>query len=347
MIKNRKLNSIILTTSLIGTIVLTGCSSKKEDNKEYKEVTTQVTTQEATEEVPINNVVSNNYDEIAEVSYNEYKEFYSNIGLDKSDVLKVVKFINDDRDDMSEEEIIETSTNIRKMLYSDQLQSKVRAANAGVVFEEPLAKAPSLVSFVSNEGIKEELNKFESLRDKITNEVETNGVVSDSTKQELIDFAIDTHLDSYSSNYEIYKEENSLGQCYVQNEWREQVFNLAAVVTNKSEITNDRLKGNSIQIAPKTVEESDLLNLYMMYDENVPDDKKQEVLNVLNAMVWYQFSRANTNIINKLTSDYEITTECTFESIKSEQIKNYKLKKELLLASYNFDNNVYEYKHNL
>ena len=301
---NKKIKKIVLPFILAGTLSLTGCGNQ-EEKSEIMEETTQIVTENTTEttteevqEATINDAKEEtNYYALAANSYNNYTKFYSetkmafadenaNQGINIEKIENMIKVIKGDVSDLTESQIDDACECINYVLLSQNLATQLSNVNdeeLGYITIEGqinLSEAPSLVEYASDDETIEVLTKYETLRNKVQNDLNTTNKVSDETKQELRDAVIDMEYDYLPDENDMNGDVNAEGNKLLENYIKKNLVDLTVLATNESRIETEVFPGG-LKIAPETDEERDVQSKALIHGLDILTDSEKELYSTM------------------------------------------------------------------
>ena len=108
----KKKLALLTLGSMFVTSSITGCGSNTKTN------TSEMTTTEVTSLEKIDDE-SSVYQEVANASYNKYKEFYDSINVTPSDIEKLVKILNEDFEGITPDDIKSSDSLMNQMIMKE------------------------------------------------------------------------------------------------------------------------------------------------------------------------------------------------------------------------------------
>ena len=299
---NKKIKKLVLPFILAGTLSLTGCG--KQNKQTFVEPSTQTTVVEATEEATTVVVateteavkVDDTYT-LAAASYNNYTKFYSetnmayadenaNQGINIEKIENMIKVIKGDVSDLTESQIDDACECINYTLLSQNLSTQLH----NVIDEElgyitidgqiTLSDAPSLVEYATDSETIEVLTQYETLRNKVQNDLNTTNRVSDETKKELRQAVIDMEYDYLPDENDMNGDVNAEGNKLLENYVKKNLVDLTVLATNESRLETDVFEGG-LKIAPETDEERDIQSKALIHGLDILTDHEKEVYSTM------------------------------------------------------------------
>ncbi len=344
---NRKYRKTLLLTALATSLSLSGCGKDNENNvKVYKPSTQEITTElQTTEETATEEMTNiNNYVSLAEQSYNEYKDFYDSIGVNVPQIEKMIKIINDDFSNITEDNFIDTLDMIEQITLSDTLYQGLDNIDSDVNQTFIVQKAPKLSNYVKNENIKADLENYERIRDQITDSV-NNRSITESDK-ELLRNAIIEMERAYNQN-KGYMNSNiiSEGEEYLQAVSKKNLVTLAAKVTGETEIKDPN--GDIYPICT-TAEETNVIAQYNMLissGDNIPESIQTEYVNIKLKQIITKYEESVCTLQEEMyrklriePTDEEIIKESNLSSERKDLLKQIKFALEDYQDEYKTNN---------
>ncbi|MBQ9024735.1 MAG: hypothetical protein IJ105_05950 [Bacilli bacterium] len=300
---SKKFKKVALPFMLTGTLLLTACG-KQEDKAVVVEPTTQISTEElTTEEVLATQTTEAVYNEnddtyaLAATSYNNYTKFYSETGLAFADenanqginiekIENMIKVIKGDVSDLTESQIDDACESINYVLLSQNLSTQLH----NVIDEElgyitiegqiNLSEAPSLVEYATDAETIEVLTNYETLRNKVQNDLNTTNKVSDETKQELKNAVIDMEYDYLPDENDMNGDVNAEGNKLLENYVKKNLVDLTVLATNESRLETEVFPGG-LKIAPETDQERDVQSKALIHGLDILTDSEKELYSTM------------------------------------------------------------------
>ena len=305
---NRKFKKIV-TPILIGSLAITGCG--KTENKTTTEETTKIVTEAQTQEVTTEEIVQveepvveenvettedENYI-LAANSYNNYTKFYSetemafadenaNQGINIEKIENVIKVIKGDVSDLSESQIDDACECINYILLSQNLATQLHNVNdeelgyITIDSQISLSDAPSLVEYATDAETIDVLNKYETLRNKVQNDLNTTNKVSDETKQALMDAVVEMEYDYLPDENDMNGDVNAEGNKLLENYVKKNLVDLTVLATNKSRIETEVFPGG-LKIAPETDQERDVQSKALIHGLEILTDSEKNIYSTM------------------------------------------------------------------
>ena len=299
---NKQMKKLVLPFILAGTLSLSGCG--KQNKQTFVEPSTQntvvETTEEATTEVVATETEAVKVDDtyaLAAASYNNYTKFYSetnmayadenaNQGINIEKIENMIKVIKGDVSDLTESQIDDACECINYTLLSQNLSTQLH----NVIDEElgyitidgqiTLSEAPSLVEYVTNPETIELLTKYETLRNKVQNDLNTTNRVSDETKEELRQAVIDMEYDYLPDENDMNGDVAAEADKIIENYIKKNLVDLTVLATNESRIQTDLFPGG-LKIAPETDEERDVQSKALIHGLDILTDSEKELYSTM------------------------------------------------------------------
>lgn len=327
--ENRKFKPIIITTGLlagIGLSTLTGSLVAMNQNKKDKEENknTEVTSIEATTEESSNILTINGMSakEVATSSYNNYSNFYDSITSSENVVEEIetmINVINGNVEGLTTDQIDRSFDLAEQIMYSDNLAQAIDNANAkknedipNPTNEVTVLTSPKISDFVNSDtNIISNIQKYEELRDKVSNELLSSETYSDATAEEIRKAVIDMEVAEYNKgNSTMDNEQSNIGLQYANSLANLYLCTLCTKVSPDMNYLNTGIKYSDgsdyiIQISstPEEQEENLQVNLYA---ENASDEAKD----------------AYARNMAKLVSTKYLSTKCSLEIQLQEKAGN-------------------------
>lgn len=268
------IKKIFLPTMISATLLssLTGCG-KENKNQEVKNANEidkyikdnePVLQQENTEFDGYNissNSEENTTDELGQISvksYEEYNKFYTSIGVNQYDVIRMVNIINGNVKGYSEDEIYNSLALIQYILLSDNNIQLLDNCNAIKMQLEPLDDemeiiySPKISDLILDKENIENIIAYENLRDKLIDEIISTGTYSNEIACEITKATVEQEVNEYNS----YKGNMDLsiineGLEYVQTATKLSLCNLTQMVNPNSSFIKGE-NNDKYQLSPRT-----------------------------------------------------------------------------------------------
>lgn len=329
MLKNRKFKKSLLTGSLILTALLTGCGKSNEEKlmEWAKENNYQLTKIEDNSEEPafteesetINTALDEQIIELANSSYNKYKDFYDYKGYSKEDVQMLVTALNSKVEDIDSNKIDKVTDMIDSCMFSDNFEILLRNVNTIINHEDDMIEDEGLKEgmVVYNSPLISELiidketesynniESYELLREKLMAELKENKPYSDSIVKEINDSLIKQETSEYTTfSGDMDSEEDKLFVQYALATAKFDLVNLVTKVNPNTYYIEDE-KGLRYQLSPSTepnengVIEADIQNIYIgqSMDGTVTDDIAQKWAEIESKLVSTKYIEERCNIV--------------------------------------------------
>ena len=308
MMKFKKVKPILLALSLMSASSLSACGTTdtKTNTTVIKEETTgtvatiiteEKTTEKVTEQV-MPELTKEEEKEIkfynlAAESYNDYTEFYARSkmaykdenardGINISRIENMVKVINGEVSDLTAEEVMNAKEDINYVLLSQDLVTdldNIIARDLGYITIEGkmnICKAPKLSIYASDKETKIYTEKYETLRDKVMNDLNNTQSISDETKNELKEAVIEMEKDYLVDDNNMNNDVTAEGNKLLENLSKESLIELTALATNEARIENEEFPGG-LKLIAETDEERDIESKAKIHGLEILTDKEKEI----------------------------------------------------------------------
>ena len=181
---------------------------------------------------------------------------------------------------------METITGINYILLSQDLATQlhnVNDAELGYITIEgqiSLSDAPSLVEYATDAETIDVVNTYETLRNRVINDLNTTNKVSDETKQALMDAVVDMEYDYLPDANDMNGDVNAEGNKLLENYAKKNLVDLTVLATNKSRIETEVFPGG-LKIAPETDQERDVQSKALIHGLDILTDNEKNIYSTM------------------------------------------------------------------
>ena len=296
-----KLKKALLVSALNTTALTTlaGCTNAKDDTVDTSEKTNiEVTVDNKETDAQEEKI---DYRALAcefERNYTQYVSetglaYYSNeeqteINIDR--IENIIKVINGEVADITSSDVTTAARDIEQILIPQDLNKACnfiyREENGFLTIEGnfDLCEAPKLSIYAKNEETKEYLERFETLRDELINEINSTGTISDETKAKFEKATVEMELEYLNSKNYANTDTSSEGNKLLLSIAKLKTIELTNYVTDKARIYADEFPGG-LKLAPETYDEVMVITKY--------DNEETR----------YQMTEAEKKLYTKITLD--------------------------------------------
>lgn len=299
IVKKIFLPTMLSTTLLVS---LTGCKNSEEElsyedeTQVQNEINQMIDEQETETYVDEDTKLAitdeeyereNQKQELANMSYQKYEEFYTNASVTMEDVRVMIDVINGDVEGYTKDQINDSLALVENALLSDNTMQALDNINAIKMGFEPMdkemriIKSPKISEMLLDQDSIDNVVSFENLRDELINEIIETSTYSEETKEKITKAAIDQETmeyDTYTGDMD--SSLNNEGTEFAITATKLSLCNLVQMVNPSSSFIKDE-NGNEYQISPRSdvneqgYIESDILNqIYQieMQGSEIPED---------------------------------------------------------------------------
>ena len=284
--QKRNFKPVLITAGLlagVGLSALTGSlvamnqnkKSEKENNITEEQIST---TEENSNALTINGISAK---EVATNSYNSYPDFYNSITSSDNvieEIETMINVINGNVEGLTMDEIDRSFALAEQIMYSDNLAQAIDNANAkknedipNPTNEVTVLTSPKISEFVNSDtNIVSNIQKYEALREQVSNELSSTGTYSESTAEEIRKAVIDMEVSEYNKGDSTMDNEvSNIGLQYANSLANLYLCTLCTKVSPDMNYLNTGIKYSDgtdyiIQISstPEEQEENLQVNLY-------------------------------------------------------------------------------------
>lgn len=251
-------------------------------HKDPEEVNENTNTQELSEKdsnaLTINGISAK---EVATNSYNSYPDFYNSITSSDNvteEIETMINVINGNVEGLTMDEIDRSFALAEQIMYSDNLAQAIDNANAkknedipNPTNEVTVLTSPKISDFVNGDtNVISNIQKYEALREKVSNELSSTGTYSESIAEEIRKAVIDMEVSEYNKGDSTMDNEvSNIGLQYANSLANLYLCTLCTKVSPDMNYLNTGIKYSDgtdyiIQISstPEEQEENLQVNLY-------------------------------------------------------------------------------------
>ncbi|MBR2712949.1 MAG: hypothetical protein IKE73_04500 [Bacilli bacterium] len=281
-------------TKTIPSVTPTVTELPKEDNNI---TVTPIPTPEVVE-VGLNIDNNESIESTVEISYDEFKDFYDSKGINRDQIRDVIFVLNDKYTDedgnliINEDRVHEAYSNMRDILYSDEIINKIGiidAKEAGIDIDDNyiINNHPSLVNLVDinkagGAATASKIADYEKIRDAEILKMNTEGKYD---KDIIISYIIDNSINDVNGNKDNMDDINKNGQKFVVAATKFYGLQFAASTNSQTEYIKVGEDGVSdIKINPNEKERKMIADYYQYLDEGIdlPDQLAADYIEYLN-----------------------------------------------------------------
>lgn len=183
----KKKLALLTLGSMFVTSSITGCGSNTKTN------TSEMTTTEVTSLEKIDDE-SSVYQEVANASYNKYKEFYDSINVSEQNIETLTKILNSDFDNIHPDDVDSSYALVNQMILSDNMMLNINSSFFGNDADKKVYAQPRVSELVSNDNVelKEFMIRIENLREEVyiayTTGTEEDRQLANQNAAKLVDY---------------------------------------------------------------------------------------------------------------------------------------------------------------
>ena len=329
------------------------------------ENTTVQTTLENTTEVEVvtTEEVKEDFYSKAAKTYNEYTDFYSYTGLAYADengnvnierIENAIKTINGEVADLTPSQVVDAKEDINYILLSQDLVSNLNDiynAELGYVKIEgqiSMLETPKLAEFATNKETKEIVEKYEMLRDKVQNDLNTNNKVSNETKEELKKAVVDMEKEYLPDKNNMNSDVNAEGNKLLENLAKEALVELTVLATNETRIYSEEFP-DGLKLTAETDEERDIESKALIHGLEILTDSEKEIYaNMTMELIVTKYEEGVCAHLQNLADHAKDNSNVHSKEDRNEKIaKLISIKNELEAMKFSMNNTDYELTFNL
>ena len=299
-IVNRKFIPYVLVASML----LTGCGKQKNNGNSSINVTPTIPSQISN--TPSEDSKVQTYEEKAQETYSENIQFYTNLGLayayngetNIDRIENMLKTINGNVSDLTQSQVNDSCEAIKNVLLSQELTSYLNDVNSyelgylSTLDDASLIYPASLVKYVTNSETKEILMKFENIRNKVINDLNTSKKVSEETKQEIKRLVCEMEYTYYPDRDNMNNDVISEGNKLLENCVKKSLIDLTISATNQTRIFPEKdteyysYFPNGLKLAAETDKEKELISTVLINGiDSLTDEQKLSYQKLMNEKV--------------------------------------------------------------
>lgn len=327
----RKILPIIGVTCLVTVGALSGIAVYKKQNTVNENIEDE-NTQETVDDVENINILLVNgktTTQLAEESYNTYKDFYDNVITGRNITIKeidtMINVLNDNVEGYSQDEIKDSLRLIQEIYLSGNLVQSIDNVNAQnnpdvpyIPDSCPTYMAPKVSDFISPSNVNDNIIKYEQIRDELTNEIILTGTYSEDMANRIRNAILDMEIDEYNKDIDgITTEISSEGLRYAAIAANYSLAKLGPLVTPNASYLY-REGEISIQIA-LTPEQNDLESAILMSSNNLSDDIILQNAKNKEQLITTKYIRSLCNIEVLILQNAGYSTDDLISSLNEEK----------------------------
>ncbi len=339
--KNKAITGTLIGISLaagLGTI--TAIKDNKSNITETEEVNELDVVQTNKNIIIVNGMTTL---QVAEKSYNEYKEFYDSIGVSIEDIDTLINVVNDNTDGYTLEQLEDSLAIVRNIELSDNVIQSIDNINASKISELPYEgelctciPSPKISDFVNISNIDDTITNYESLRDELITEIRQSGTYSEEIAQKIRQATIDMEISQYNKDTsDMNSECPSEGLNYIVASSKYNLAQLCQLVTpNNNYIIADNGIELKLSLSGSELENASIVE---MLGDSAPSDVLSKYALDRESLIITKYDESMCSIAVEIyqNAGYYLQSTNNIENLKA---LSYKLKEVNEYYTYGIEN---------
>lgn len=265
MMKGKNVKTAI--PALVLATALTGCGAQTKTNttEAMTEASTQITTETMTEATT--QAATEAEPAVAHIvtDYEKYEEFYDVYGITEEELVNIGKVLNEDVTDLTKKEVSDACENIKTILLPQYIVDScghIRNEELGFIEIEGqfnLLEPSSLLQYTTDYETQEILEKYETLRARVINDINTTNKVSDETKEALINAVVEMEEEYIITKEDMNNDTSNDGQIFLKNWTKKKLIDLTVNAAGVDKVESKKL--GTLYLLPQTPEEIEIYSI--------------------------------------------------------------------------------------